>query len=138
MNYQLLNGCPAVVVPVKVGAPLLAWDTLTLEHLWKTPLPNDGETFEGTKFKGVTTVFYEFLDMCVDWDRVTLSRQQKESGENIKANEGDLDGDLKKKKKALGYALDVLVASAIRSGESKEVKKEIDGDRSGIAMWRIP
>ena len=31
INYQLLDGCPAIVVPVKLGAPLLAWDSLTLE-----------------------------------------------------------------------------------------------------------
>ncbi|KAK7683156.1 hypothetical protein QCA50_013829 [Cerrena zonata] len=138
MNYQLLNGCPALVVPVKVGAPLVAWDTLTLEHLWKTPLPNEGETFEGTKFEGVVTVFYEFLDMCVDWDRVTLSKEQEDSGEAVKMDGDVLDSDLDKKKKTLREALDVLVASAIRSGESKEVRKELDGARSGIAMWRIP
>ena len=138
MNYQLLNGCPAVVVPVKVGAPLVAWDTLTLEHLWKTPLPKEGESFEGTKFEGVVTVFYEFLDMCIDWDRVTLSKQQEQSGEAVQAEGETLEGDLDTKKKALRDALDVLVASAIRSSESKEVKKEIDEARSGIAMWRIP
>jgi hypothetical protein len=37
IKYLLLNGCPAIVVPVKIGAPLVAWDALTLEELWKVP-----------------------------------------------------------------------------------------------------
>ena len=43
INYILLNGCPAIVVPVKVGAPLVAWDGLTLEQLWKVSLPAERE-----------------------------------------------------------------------------------------------
>ncbi|KAJ6499558.1 hypothetical protein C8R47DRAFT_1068495 [Mycena vitilis] len=41
-------------------------------------------------------------------------------------------------RKALKSALGLLVAAAVRSGASKEVKKEVDKERSGIAMWRIP
>ncbi|CAL1709064.1 unnamed protein product [Somion occarium] len=142
MHYQLLNGCPAVVVPVKVGAPLLAWDTLTLEELWKIPLPLEGESAAGTQFEGIVTVFYEFLDLCVDWDRVTLSNLNQEEGSEEAAakthvGEGEEDG-LHVKKKILRDTLDALVASAIRSGESKQAKDEIDETRGGIAMWRIP
>lgn len=35
-------------------------------------------------------------------------------------------------------AVALLVAGAVRSGESKQVKDKIDKERSGIAMWRIP
>jgi hypothetical protein len=130
INYILLNGCPAIVVPVKVGAPLVAWDALTLEQLWKVPLPTDEPEAESTtaaqgKFGGIVNVLYEYLDMCVDWERVVVS------GDPDKTI--DMDG-----RKALKSALGLLVAAAIRSGTSKEVKKEIDKERSGIAMWRIP
>lgn len=130
INYILLNGCPAIVVPVKVGAPLVAWDALTLEELWKVPLPADEPETENTtpaqgKFGGIVNVFFEYLDMCVDWERVVVS------GDPAKPT--DMDA-----RKALKSALGLLVAAAIRSGSSKEVKKEVDKERSGIAMWRIP
>ncbi|KAJ7770612.1 hypothetical protein B0H16DRAFT_1306738 [Mycena metata] len=129
INYILLNGCPAIVVPVKVGAPLVAWDALTLEELWKVPLPADDVDAETTaaqgKFGGIVNVFFEYLDMCVDWDRVVVSGDPEKPAE--------MDG-----RKALKSALGLLVAAAIRSGASKEVKKEVDKERSGIAMWRIP
>ncbi|KAJ7627699.1 hypothetical protein DFH06DRAFT_1227889 [Mycena polygramma] len=130
INYILLNGCPAIVVPVKVGAPLVAWDALTLEELWKVPLPADDPETESTtatqgKFGGIVNVFFEYLDMCVDWERVVVS------GDPGKPS--DMDA-----RKALKSALGLLVAAAVRSGASKEVKKEVDKERSGIAMWRIP
>ncbi|KAJ7442488.1 hypothetical protein B0H11DRAFT_2093882 [Mycena galericulata] len=130
INYILLNGCPAVVIPVKVGAPLVAWDTLTLEELWKVPLPADEPEADGTtptlgKFGGIVNVLFEYIDMCVDWERVIAS------GDPTKPSE--MDG-----RKALKSALGLLVAAAVRSGSSKQVKKEIDKERSGIAMWRIP
>ncbi|KAJ7136122.1 hypothetical protein C8R44DRAFT_769733 [Mycena epipterygia] len=130
INYILLNGCPAIVVPVKVGAPLVAWDALTLEELWKVELPADEPEAERTtpalgKYGGIVNVFFEYLDMCVDWERVVVSGDPEKPSE--------MDG-----RKALKSALGLLVAAAVRSKNSKEVKKEIDKERSGIAMWRIP
>lgn len=129
IRYQLLNGCPAVVVPVKVGAPLIAWDGLTLEHVWNVQLPNDdegstGASGENGKFEGMVGVLYEFLDLCVDWERVIVEEEDSEREAKAKTVVRD--------------ALKLLVAAAIRSGQSTEVKKEIDKERSGIAMWRIP
>lgn len=126
MNYILLNGCPAIVVPVKVGSPLVAWDGLTLEQLWAVELPKeDGQTTESGKYEGIVNVLCEFLDLCVDWNRVTVpDADGKPEGED--------------KKGMLKDAVALLVAGAIRSGDSKEVKKEIDKERSGVAMWRIP
>ncbi|OJT02818.1 hypothetical protein TRAPUB_6674 [Trametes pubescens] len=139
VQYQLLNGCPALVVPAKIGAPLLAWDTLTLEELWKVALPEseapDAKSADG-KFEGIVTVLYEFLDLCTDWDRVVLSMEQ--AGEEEDVQDGTAAADLEEKREALKGAIKVLVAAAIRSGESKEAKKEVDKERSGIAMWRIP
>ncbi|KAI0827090.1 hypothetical protein BC628DRAFT_1319185 [Trametes gibbosa] len=139
IQYQLLNGCPAVVIPAKIGAPLLAWDTLTLEQLWKVTLPEgdapDARSLDGT-FEGIVGVLYEFLDLCVDWDRVVLSVEQVEGSEEVQDSVQNTGVEVKRE--ALKGAVKVLVAAAVRSGESKEVRKEIDKERSGIAMWRIP
>jgi len=56
-------------------------------------------------------------------------------------NEGEGEGngaEEEKRKLSVWNALEVVIAAAVRSGESKEVKKEVDKERSGIAMWRIP
>ena len=129
INYLLLNGCPALVVPVRVGTPLVAWDSLTLGKLWKMGLPREGEGQEGG-YEGIVSVLYEYLDMCVDWGRVVV---RGESPWREGASGEGMDG-----REALRESLRVLVGGAIRSRESSEVKKEVDEDRSGIAMWRIP
>lgn len=124
INYVLLNGCPALVVPVMVGAPLVAWDTLTLEQLWGIELPAEGGRSQSGKFEGVVDVLFEFLDLCVDWDRV--------------ASEGKEEMPLEEKRVTVRDAVQLLVAAAIRTKDSKEAKKEVDKERAGIAMWRIP
>lgn len=144
---MLLNGCPAVVVPAKVGAPLLAWDTLTLEQLWDVDLPPspsaDGASSTETrsasdKFEGIVNVIYEYLDLCVDWERFTVPGSVS-PGESDDVSKEKQDGThALATKGALKDAVTLLVAAAIRSKTSKEAKKELDGDRSGIAMWRIP
>ncbi|RPD65671.1 hypothetical protein L226DRAFT_501335 [Lentinus tigrinus ALCF2SS1-7] len=142
IQYQLLNGCPAIVVPAKLGAPLLAWDTLTLEQLWKVALPagdGAGAASKDGKFEGISSVLYEYLDLCIDWDRVVLSDAQDQGGEDAAAiQDGDAKVDEEKKREAVKSAVTVLVAAAVRSGASKEVKDQVDKERSGIAMWRIP
>ena len=141
LQYQLLNGCPAIVVPVKLGAPLVAWDTLTLDHLWEVHLPTDDESEDGSKFNGIVTVLFEFLDFCVDWDRVVLvvedGADSSEMNAASTANTSHTD-DFNAKKATVQNAVRLLVAAAVRSGSSKEAKRELDKDRSGIAMWRIP
>ncbi|KAF5362654.1 hypothetical protein D9758_009571 [Tetrapyrgos nigripes] len=137
INYILLNGCPALVLPAKIGAPLLAWDALTLKQLWDVELPP--ETPEGAqsttgKFEGIVKVLYEFFDLCIDWSRVVLDGDGSESEQKDVHIADTEDG----KKEIVKDALTLLVAAAIRSRDSKEVKKEIDEDRAGIAMWRIP
>ena len=137
MYYQLLNGCPAIVVPVKVGAPLVAWDALTLDKLWKVELPKDGEALQDDHgFGGIVKTIFEYLDLCVDWERLVLSTEQ--GGEDASTVAGDAAANIEAKKSVLREAVSLLVAGAIRSGESEDVKKKVDKDRSGIAMWRIP
>lgn len=135
--YQLLNGCPAVVVPVKTGAPLLAWDTLTLEELWKVKLSETAD--EQSQFNGIISVLLEFLELCVDWARMVPPEIQviREEQENQEKAENDTESQ-DEKREALRNALRMLVAGAVRSGENKAVRDDVDKERSGIAMWRIP
>lgn len=133
LNYVLLNGCPAVVVPVKVGAPLVAWDGLTLGQLWEVGLPLEGEAGSADgRYEGVVSVLCEFLDLCVDWGRVVLG----EGASGVGA-EGEGEG---KGKAAVRDAVGLLVAAAVRSKtlKGKEAGEELKEDRAGIAMWRIP
>ncbi|KIK67454.1 hypothetical protein GYMLUDRAFT_192303 [Collybiopsis luxurians FD-317 M1] len=113
INYILLNGCPAIVVPVKTGSPLLAWNTLTLEHLHKI-------NPSGTDFDGLMDAFYEFLDLCVDWDRVKLEKEKEED-----------------QREALKEVLRAFLEALIKTKECQEALKTIDPQRTGIAMWRI-
>lgn len=153
MYYQLLNGCPTVVVPVRLGAPLVAWDGMTLEEMWKVELPDEESPAKGVpvkaegkeehigSFEGIVSVLFEFLDVCVEWDRVVLPKNSEgEVGATSDAEGHDSDnGDsVVTKKDALRDALRLLLAGAVRSGKSKEVRKEVDKERAGIAMWRIP
>lgn len=127
LNYVLLNGCPAVVVPVKVGAPLVAWDGLTLEQLWRVELPPEGEAKSGDgRYEGIVSVLCEFLDLCVDWRRVVL-----DSGESVEEV---------RRKATVRNAVALLVAAAVRSKtlKGKEAGEELGENRAGIAMWRIP
>jgi hypothetical protein len=119
IQYQLLNGCPAVVLPVKLGTPLVAWHALTLQSIWKFELPAEEGGPKGG-FDETVDVLSEFLDLCIDWERVEIGGKEIEP------------------KDAVRKALELLLASAARSGEREDVKKAIDKERSGIAMWRIP
>lgn len=96
MRYQLLSATPALLVPAKVGAPLLAWDAHTLAEPGKLQLD----------------ALYEFLDMCVDWERVK--------------------GEKKLVREVLGH----IVEGAAR--ESRTLGKEVDLERAGIVFWRVP
>jgi len=169
IKYILLNGCPAVVLPVKPGSPLIAWDTLTLEELHKIGKSEGG--VDGDKAKGVVDVIFEYLALCVDWERVPEPKVEsggegkedleraiqdlKVSKDNATKNsnvvsvnemtaqgvepqEAGIEDATEGKKVSVKEAVRLLVMGAINSRESKEVKKEVDLDRAGIAMFRIP
>lgn len=55
----------------------------------------------------------------MDWDRVTVG-------------EGD-----EEQKKAVRDALELVVAAAAQSADSKPVRKDVDLDRCGIVIFRI-
>lgn len=128
-----------------MGAPLVGWVGRTLEQLWSVQLPPDNadtgvlETSDvrGAEndeavvetYAGMVGMLFEYVDLCVDWTRVEV--REDEQGE--KSEDGT-----EKQRNAVRDAVALLIAAAIRSGESKEVKSKVDEERSGIAMWRIP
>ncbi|KAH7327511.1 hypothetical protein BKA65DRAFT_510723 [Rhexocercosporidium sp. MPI-PUGE-AT-0058] len=109
LKYVLLNGAPTIVLPALAGAPLISWNTLTLKQLQA----------KGAKYEGVVRILFEYLSLCVDWDRVTVG-------------EGD-----EERKKAVCDAVELVVAAAVQSAESKAVTKDVDLDRAGIVIFRI-
>ncbi|KAG8864011.1 hypothetical protein FRB96_006884 [Tulasnella sp. 330] len=147
IQYLLLDGCPAIVVPVKPGSPLISWDTLTLDRLHEM-----GKV--GKRSAGVVRVIFEYVSLCVDWERVIIPEMEKEAtptlapqhhdtkaeGEGsddgkLVAEASDVDG---RKQKAVRDAIELLVEACLRSRESKEVKSKVDADRAGIVMFRLP
>jgi hypothetical protein len=104
---------------------------LTLEKLWAVELPpaTGGPSVSG-KFEGIAQVFFEYVDLCIDWARFVIP-----ASDPATEHEGIAKDD---EKQVLKDALQLLLASAIRTKDCKEVKKEVDKERAGIAMWRIP
>lgn len=109
LKYVLLNGAPTIVLPALAGAPLTAWNTLTLKQLQA----------KGGKYDGVVRILFEYLSLCVDWERVTV---------------GDSDEE---RKKAVRDAVELVVAAAVQSVDSKAVMKDVDLDRAGLVVVRI-
>ncbi|KAG6833990.1 hypothetical protein H0H93_012731, partial [Arthromyces matolae] len=135
IQYILCKGCPAIVVPAKADAPLLAWSTLTLKQLRKLELPGEAQvssapaTSDATRdFEGVVTTLCEYLDRCVDWERVVLPEDRSRHDGNM---------SLQEKKNNVRGAVAALVEAAVRTRTSKKVKRAIDSERCGIAIWRI-
>lgn len=93
----------------------------------------------GEKFKGVITVLSEYVDLCIDWNRVTLESDadvdKEEAGEGIGTT---LLANNEEKKEAVRNALTLLLIAAVCSKDSKQVKKEVDPDRAGIVFFRVP
>lgn len=147
IHYLLFNGCPTIVVPVKPGSPLVAWDTLTLTQLQKY-------VKEGRRNDGIIRILFEYVSLCVDWDRVILptggetdngvtEAEVKETAvEGLPADEsgetGASSADEEKKKKSLKDALELLITATMKTVDSKEVEDKVDPDRAGVAFFRLP
>lgn len=115
IRYQLLGGVPALVLPAKIGAPLVSWDALTLGELQKLGADN---------IQSHVDSLFEFLDLCVDWARVGA---------------GSLQGKQEKEKKdAVRNEVRIIVATAANSGQNGGVKNGVDTERAGIVFWRVP
>ncbi|THU89139.1 hypothetical protein K435DRAFT_915429 [Dendrothele bispora CBS 962.96] len=123
INYILFNGCPAIVIPIQAGSPLLAWSAFTLEHLWKVNVPTElterRQPTSEDELEKLLRITYEFVEFCVEWDRFEYEgKDGKEAG--------------------LKEALRGLLVAAIQTRDCDEIKKDVDTQRGGIAMWRIP
>ncbi|KAG8716499.1 hypothetical protein FRC08_009408 [Ceratobasidium sp. 394] len=130
LNYHLLNGCPALVLPAtsaQGNTPLVAWDTLTLEHMHTVGRDQGG--VDGEAFKGIVTCLFEYLSLCVDWERVIVP-------DEVKDTEVAVGDDFKKK--IVRDGLELVLAGAVRSHDSKAVKADVDANRAGVAMFRMP
>lgn len=145
INYTLLNNCPAIVLPARPGAPLLAWDTLTLEQIHKLQIPDEQGGGGGEKFKGVVTVLTEYLDLCVEWDRVALGLESRDTPENERhaprsgyTKDHNIGWDIEHKRKVMRNAITLLLIAAVCSKDSKEAQKEVDVERAGLVIFRIP
>ena len=128
-----MNGCPAIVLPIKPGSPLLAWDTLTLAQIQKIGKENGvlgegGFMWKHAKVQGIVRVIFEFASLCVDWERVVLPAGALE-GKEKESEEGT--------KEAVQNAIALLVFGAMKTSESKQVQDEVDADRAGIVMFRM-
>ena len=89
---------------------MIAWNTLTINQIHA----------KHDKYDGIVRILFEYISLCVDWARVTVG-------------EGD-----EERKNAVRDALELVVASAAQSFDSKPVKKDVNLDRAGIVIFRIP
>lgn len=126
MNYTLLNGCPALVVPIKPGCPLIAWHAVTLKTLQHLKGGVDGQAF-----KDILDTLVNYIDLCVDDERIELPPNYAEQS-GLTGSEDEM------KKTAVRTAMELVLAGAVRSGESAKVRKEVDNERAGIVFFRIP
>ncbi|KAH8923498.1 hypothetical protein BT69DRAFT_1350120 [Atractiella rhizophila] len=142
LQYQLLNGCPTLCIPALKGSPLQAWDTMTLREIQKIPLPSEEKEGGKKKYQGLITVLWEFLNLCIDWERVELPKRETvdAADETVKAKveEDAVITAGGEKELAVKSALELIVESAIRTRDSKIVQKEVDLDRAGIVIMRLP
>lgn len=126
MNYTLLNGCPTLVVPIKPGCPLIAWHAVTLKTLQGLKGGIDGQAF-----KEMTDVLVNYMELCVDNERIELPP-------NYAEKMGLHGTDTENRQRALRGGVELVLAGAVRSGASSKVKKDIDAERAGIVFFRIP
>ena len=137
LRYILFNGSPAVVLPAKPGSPLIAWHGMTLEHLRELEVPKEGvevrEDDGEETFGGVLGALCEYVELCVDWERVVVG----EAEEGGKATPPTILS-LEEKKVAMKNALTALLVSVVKCKGNKEVDEEVDEDRAGIVVFRIP
>jgi len=123
-HYLLLNGVPCIVLPAQAGCPLIAWDTLTLADMYK----KISGGIDPKAWENIVKILFEYVSLCIDWDRIVVPGPE---GQFVEA-------DLALKETTVKDAIELLVEGAMRSIECKDVKKNVDIDRCGIVMFRMP
>ncbi|KAG8919848.1 hypothetical protein FRC01_001069 [Tulasnella sp. 417] len=119
MHYVLFSGCPAIVVPVKPGSPLVAWHTSTVSQLEKYGRDGKGDV------EGVVRILLEYVELCVDWERIVAGSKERNGARAGEENE--------LKREAAKDALTLLVEHLVQ-----DIKEEVDRDRAGIVFFRLP
>ncbi|KAH7087928.1 hypothetical protein BKA62DRAFT_627569 [Auriculariales sp. MPI-PUGE-AT-0066] len=139
LKYQLFNGCPAIVFPMRAGGPLIGWLATTLQGLhdaWYRDgggLASTPGRARGNEVDAIANALFEFVDRCIDWRRVNAG-----DGAHHGHGEGeDEEVNIVSKRLAVARALELLVVAAAQS-DSRELRKKVDRARAGIAFFRLP
>lgn len=106
--FHMVNGCPAVVIPIKAHAPILAWSPWTLKQL------HDGDVQPAQQYEEV----FRYLDSIIEIHSVEVKMRQ--NYKNLVAQ---------------GLRMIIKGAMQIKTADRK-VWDMIDPDRAGIAMFR--
>lgn len=110
MHYHLLNGCPALVIPVTESAPINAWSPVTLKTI--TDLNYDPGPLHG--------MICEFLDSVASVQDILPKLQPRYE-------------------ELLGRCISFVVGGAVGLKNAEiptEVLKKLDPERAGIAFFR--
>jgi hypothetical protein len=109
--FHLLNGCPAMVLPVKANAPILAWSPWTLLQM-RAP------STSGYKPEVQHEQLCEWLDTIISLDHVSP---------NLRGRYEDI----------LGRCVSMVINGAVNTkGVASDILSKIDPERAGIAMFR--
>ena len=106
--FQLINGCPALVIPVSSHAPILAWSSWTLRQM------------HDKKFNPVEqyTELFIYLDSIINFEVVDESKKEKY-------------------KLLITKGIEMIIKGAVATREvDKKVWELVDTDRAGIVMFR--
>jgi len=100
---------------------------------------------ESDKAQGVASVIYEYLGLCVNWERMIVPGKRGEEAHEAAATEtgtpegtDQSDAPADWKKEALKDAVRILVTKCYQEQRKQGGKEELDLDRAGIVMFRIP
>ena len=88
---------------------------------------DDGEE----TFGGVLGALCEYVELCVDWERVVVGGVEE-------GGKATPPATLEEKKVTMKNALTALLVSAVKCKGNKEVDEGVDEDRAGIVVFRIP
>jgi len=139
MRYQLLDGAPSIVLPMRQGGPLVGWHAMTLQGMHDEWYRDGGgrETSRRTTMSAVERItgnLFEYVDGCVDWERVDTGGGVSPGTGYYHASQEEEDA---RKRLAVGRALELLVTAATGC-DSAALRKKVDRSRAGIAFFRLP
>jgi len=117
LHYQMPDGVPAIVLPVRAGAPLISWHATTLKDAFDNSSSSDSA--REWQIRARQDIF-AFLEQVIDWQVVQMPNFSKAVDVYT----------------MLQAAVGLLVASSYALKDNKKVKKTLDLERSGIVFLR--